>query len=111
MAINDKDVEWFRQIAGTPDLVPNKSNRPYSPPEKNIFGSTEYRYIPQKEYLSADRDLVLKMAEIMSKRSMQFSGRVYPSGKGTLTVSHADLFAVRNIRDEVVNMRLSLIHI
>ena len=105
MAINDKDVEWFRQIAGTPDLVPNKSNRPYSPPEKKIFGSTEYRYIPQKEYLSADRDLVLKMAEIMSKRSMQFSGRVYPSGKGTLTVSHADLFAVRNIRDEVVNMR------
>lgn len=105
MAINDKDVEWFRQIAGTPDLVPNKSNRPYSPPEKNIFGSTEYRYIPQKEYLSADRDLVLKMAKIMSKRSMQFSGRVYPSGKGTLTVSHADLFAVRNIRDEVVNMR------
>lgn len=34
MAINDKDVEWFRQIAGTPDLLPNKSNRPYSPPEK-----------------------------------------------------------------------------
>lgn len=105
MAINDKDVEWFRQIAGTPDLLPNKSNRPYSPPEKNIFGSTEYRYIPQKEYLSADRNLVLKMAEIMAKRGMQFSGRVYPSGKGTLTVSHADLFAVRNIRDEVVNMR------
>ena len=105
MAINDKDVEWFRQIAGTPDLVPNKSNRPYSPPEKNIFGSTEYRYIPQKEYLSADRDLVLKMAEIMSKRSMQFSGRIYPSGKGTLTVSHADFVAVRNIKDEVISMR------
>ena len=105
MAINDKDMEWFRQIAGTPDLVPNKSNRPYSPSEKNIFGSAEYRYIPQKEYLSDDRDLVLKMAEIMSKRGMQFSGRVYPSGKGTLTVSHADLFAVRNIRDEVINMR------
>lgn len=105
MAINDKDVEWFKRIAGTPDLVPTKSNRPYSPPEKNIFGSAEYRYIPQKEYLSADRDLVLKMAEIMNARGMQFSGRVYPSGKGTLTVSHADLFAVRNIRDEVVNMR------
>ena len=58
-----------------------------------------------KEYLSADRDLVLKMAEIMKARGMQFSGRVYPSGKGTLTISHADLFAVRNIRDEVVNMR------
>ena len=105
MAINDKDIEWFKRIAGTPDLVPTKSNRPYSPPEKNIFGSAEYRYIPQKEYISADRDLVLKMAEIMKARGMQFSGRVYPSGKGTLTVSHADLFAVRNIRDEVVNMR------
>ncbi len=105
MAINDKDIEWFKRIAGTPTLVPTKSNRPYSPPEKNIFGSAEYRYIPNKEYLSADRDLVLKMAEIMAKRGMQFSGRVYPSGKGTLTVSHADLFAVRNIRDEVVNMR------
>lgn len=105
MAINDKDIEWFKRIAGTPDLVPTKSNRPYSPPEKNIFGSAEYRYIPQKEYLSADRNLVLKMAEIMAKRGMQFSGRVYPSGKGTLTVSHADLFAVRNIRDSVINMR------
>ena len=105
IAINDKDVEWFKRIAGTPNLVPTKSNRPYSPPEKNIFGSAEYRYIPQKEYISADRDLVLKMAEIMNARGMQFSGRVYPSGKGTLTVSHADLFAVRNIRDEVVNMR------
>lgn len=110
MAINDKDVEWFRQIAGTPDLVPNKSNRPYSPPEKNIFGSTEYRYIPQKEYLSADRDLVLKMAEIMSKRSMQFSGRVYPSGKGTLTVSHADLFAVRNIREQTLSNGYTITH-
>ena len=45
------------------------------------------------------------MAEIMNARGIQFSGRVYPSGKGTLTVSHADLFTVRNIRDEVVNMR------
>lgn len=103
MAVNDKDTDWLRNILGNVSIT--KSNRPYSPPEKNIFGSAEYRYIPQKEYLSADRDLVLKMAEIMKARGMQFSGRVYPSGKGTLTVSHADLFAVRNIRDEVVNMR------
>ena len=103
MAVNDKDTDWLRNILGNVSIT--KSNRPYSPPEKNIFGSAEYRYIPQKEYLSADRDLVLKMAEIMKARGMQFSGRVYPSGKGTLTVPHADLFAVRNIRDEVVNMR------
>ena len=103
MAVNDKDTDWLRNILGNVSIT--KSNRHYSPPEKNIFGSAEYRYIPQKEYISADRDLVLKMAEIMNARGMQFSGRAYPSGKGTLTVSHADLFAVRNIRDEVVNMR------
>ena len=105
MAINDKDIEWFKRIAGTPDLEPYKSGKPYSPPEKNIIGNAEYRYIPNKEYLSADRDLILKMAEIMDKQGIQFSGRLYPSGKGTLTVSHADLYTVRNIRDSVVNMR------
>ena len=103
MAVNDKDIDWLRNILGNVNIA--KSNKPYSPPEKNIFGTAEYRYIPQKEYLTADRDLVLKMAEIMAKRDMQFSGRVYPSGKGTLTVSHADLYAVRSIRDEVTNMR------
>ena len=103
MAVNDKDIDWLRKILG--NLSVTKSNRSYSPPEKNIFGSAEYRYIPQKEYLSADRDLVLKMADIMARRDMQFSGRVYPTGKGTLTVSRADLYTVRNIRDEVTAMR------
>ena len=103
MAVNDKDTDWLRKIFGNMNVT--KSNRPYSPPEKNIIGNTEYRYIPQKEYVTADRDLVLKMADIMARRGMQFSGRIYPSGKGTLTVSHADFFAVRNIKDEVISMR------
>lgn len=103
MAVNDKDTDWLRKILGNMNVT--KSNRPYSPPEKNIIGNTEYRYIPQKEYVTADRDLVLKMADIMVRRGMQFSGRIYPSGKGTLTVSHADFVAVRNIKDEVISMR------
>ncbi len=103
MAVNDKDTDWLRKLLG--DVQVSKSSRPYSPPEKNIFGTAEYRYIPQKEYLSADRDLVLKMAEIMAKRGMQFSGRIYPSGKGTLTVSHNDLYAVRGIQRDVIEMR------
>lgn len=102
MAVNDKDTDWLRKILGNMNVT--KSNRPYSPPEKNIIGNTEYRYIPQKEYVTADRDLVLKMADIMARRGVQFSGRIYPSGKGTLTVSHADFFAVRNIKDEVISM-------
>ena len=103
MAVNDKDTDWLRKILGNMNVT--KSNRPYSPPEKNIIGNTEYRYIPQKEYVTADRDLVLKMADIMVRRGMQFSDRIYPSGKGTLTVSHADFVAVRNIKDEVISMR------
>lgn len=103
MAVNDKDTDWLRKILGNMNVT--KSNRPYFPPEKNIIGNTEYRYIPQKEYVTADRDLVLKMADIMARRGMQFSGRIYPSGKGTLTVSHADFVAVRNIKDEVISMR------
>lgn len=103
MAVNDKDTDWLRKIFGNMNVT--KSNRPYSPPEKNIIGNTEYRYIPQKEYVTADRDLVLKMADIMARRGMQFSGRIYPSGKGTLTVSHAGFVAVRNIKDEVISMR------
>lgn len=103
MAVNYKDTDWLRKIFGNMNVT--KSNRPYSPPEKNIIGNTEYRYIPQKEYVTADRDLVLKMADIMARRGMQFSGRIYPSGKGTLTVSHADFVGVRNIKDEVISMR------
>ena len=82
MAVNDKDTDWLRNILG--DVNITKSNRPFSPPEKNIIGNAEYRYIPQKEYLSADRDLVLKMAEIMTQRGIKFSGRIYPTGKGTV---------------------------
>lgn len=105
MAINDADVEKFGRLTGAPNIVPQKSQVTYVPPEKNIIGKAEYRYIPQKEYISADRDLVLKMADKMEKQGIQFSGRIYPTGKGTLTVSHNDLYRVRAIRDEVIAQR------
>ena len=59
----------------------------------------------EKEYVSADRDLILKMAELMHRENIQFSGRIYPTGKGTLTVSHNDLWKVRNIQKSVIDMR------
>ncbi|WP_024858727.1 YodL domain-containing protein [Ruminococcus albus] len=105
MAVNDSDVEWFGRVSGAPDIAPEKSNRPYSPPEKNIIGNAEYRYIPNKEYFSSDRDMVLKMAEVMAERGIRFSGRVYTSGKGTLTVSRADIETVRAIRNETAARR------
>ena len=105
MAVNDRDVDMLRRVANAPTLESRKSDRPYSPPQKNIIGNAEYRYIPQKEYITADRDLILKMAERMEQQGLKFSGRIYPSGKGTLTVSHNDLVAVRAIQQDITARR------
>lgn len=102
MAVNDGDMDMLRRITGAENLEPRKSDRPYSPPQKNIIGNAEYRYIPQKEYITAERDLILKMAERMEQQGLKFSGRIYPSGKGTLTVSHNDLQAVRAIQQNIL---------
>ncbi|MDD7517477.1 toprim domain-containing protein [Ruminococcus flavefaciens] len=103
IAMNESDVPFLRSIAGNVPVV--KSSIPYDPPEKNIIGNTEYRYIPNKEYISADRDLILKMAETLDKQGIKFSGRIYPTGKGTLTVSRNDLAYVRSIRDNIIGKR------
>ena len=108
MAVNDGDVDTLRRIAGAENLEPRKSDRPYSPPQKNIIGNAEYRYIPQKEYITAERDLILKMAGRMEQQGLKFSGRIYSSGKGTLTVSYNDLQAVREIKQDIVNQRKSI---
>ena len=105
MAVNDKDLDWLKQIAGNESLPTRKSNVEYIPPQKNIIGNAEYRYIPDKQFVSADSDTALKMAEIMLSRNIQFSGRIYPSGKATLTVSGADLEHVNAIQQSVVDMR------
>lgn len=104
MAVNAADVGTIRQLAGK-NLEAAGSTVPFSPPEKNIIDNTEYRYIPNKEYISADRDLILKMAEMLDKQGIKFSGRIYPTGKGTLTVSHNDLAYVRSVRDNIIGKR------
>ena len=103
IAMNESDVPFLRSIAGNVPVV--KSSIPYDPPEKNIIGNVEYRYIPNKEYISADRDLILKMADTLDKQGVKFSGRIYPTGKGTLTVSHDDLAYVRSVRDNIIGKR------
>ena len=104
MAVNAADVGTIRQLAGK-NLEAAGSTVPFSPPEKNIIGNVEYRYIPNKEYISADRDLILKMAEMLDKQGIKFSGRIYPTGKGTLTVSRNDLAYVRSVRDNIIGKR------
>ena len=68
---DDKDLNWLKQITGNENLSARKSNVAYIPPQKNIIGNTEYRYIPDKQYVSADSDTALKMAEIMLSRNIK----------------------------------------
>ena len=105
MAVNDKDLNWLKQISGKENLFTKKSDVSYIPPQKNIIGNAEYRYIPDKNFISCDRDTALKIAEIMAKNNIQFSGRIYPSGKATLTVSGANFADVQAIQQNVTNMR------
>lgn len=103
IAMNESDVPFLRSIAGNVPVV--KSSIPYDPPEKNIIGNAKYRYIPNKEYISADCDLILKMAGTLDKQGIKFSGKIYPTGKGTLTVNHDDLAYVRSVRDNIIGKR------
>lgn len=107
MVVNDKDLEWFRSIVGkdTDKMEIRKTDVVYTPPQKNIIGNAEYRYIPQKKYVSLDSDTALKMAEIMDKQNIQFSGRVSANGKTTLTISQPDFEKVSKIKDSVIAMR------
>ena len=107
MAVNDKDLDWLKQIIGTDaeKIKFRKSEIPYTPPHKNIIGNAEYRYIPQKEYLSLDSDTALKIAELLEKQNISFSGRVSAYGKTTLTVSHDDLEQAKQIQNRVIAMR------
>lgn len=107
IAVNDKNLDWFKSIVGkdADRMETKKSEVAYTPPQKNIIGNAEYRYIPNKEYISLDSDTDLKMAELMEKQNIQFSGRISANGKATITVSHADLDKVRNIQSDVISMR------
>ena len=99
VAVNSSEVDRFKTITGLDDTLCRL------PQDKNIIGNTEYRYISQKNYLNEDRETVLKMAELANKANIQFSARIYPNGKATMTVSQADFPKIREIQDTVREMR------
>lgn len=112
MAVNDKDMDWLKRIIGSPaadELTVQKSTKPYSPPYMNIIGNTEYKYMPQKSYFKTDRDVALKMAELLEREGIRFSGRIYAnSDTATLTVSEPDADRLKAINQQVIKMRSSM---
>lgn len=108
LAFNTKDLNWFKQILGSSladKMLYQKPEKPYTPPKMNIIGNMEYRYIPQKEYFKADRDVILKMAALMEQQNIKFSGRIYTNNKGTITVSAADIDKLKDIKNSILQMR------
>ncbi|MDD6826111.1 MAG: YodL domain-containing protein [Oscillospiraceae bacterium] len=105
IAVDDKDINWLKEIIGTSDISVQKSSKEFTPPEKNIIGNTAYKYIADKTYFSSDRDTLLKMAEILNNQNIKFSGRIYENGKGTLTVSTSSIDTVRAVNAQIISMR------
>lgn len=112
LAVNKKDLPYFKQLIGEPlasQIKVQEAAKPYSPPEQNIFGNVQYRYIPKKSYISADTDVALKTAELLNARGVNFSGRV--SGeKTTITVSEADRQLVKELQEQIISQRKQFAH-
>ena len=111
IAVNSSEIDHFKNVTGLDESLCRlqKSGKEHIPQDKNIIGNTDYKYIPQKSYISEDREIILKMAELANKANISFSARIYPSGKGVMTVSQADISQINAIQDAVKAMRKPMI--
>lgn len=111
IAVNSSEIDHFKNVTGLDESLCRlqKSGKEHIPQDKNIIGNTDYKYIPQKSYISEDREIILKMAELANTANISFSARIYPSGKGVMTVSQADVSQVSAIQDAVKAMRKPMI--
>ncbi|MCM1435636.1 MAG: YodL domain-containing protein [Ruminococcus flavefaciens] len=108
ICVNSSDTDKLLSVLGekTAGLIkPQSLQKPYSPPEKNIIGNAEYRYIPKKTYHSTDTDIALRIAYELEKQNIQYSGNVYNSRKTTLTVSKPDHEKLLDIEKQILFAR------
>lgn len=111
IAVNSSEIDHFKNVTGLDESLCRlqKSGKEHIPQDKNIIGNTDYKYISQKSYISENRETILKMAELANKANISFSARIYPSGKGVMTVSQADISQISAIQDAVKAMRKPMI--
>lgn len=113
MAINRTDMDYFKLVIGENYLSKIKfseSKKEYVPPYKNIFGNKEFRFIPNRYFLSGSTDFMLAVAKEIKTNNITFSGRVYDDHT-TLTISHSDLEKVLEIQKNVISKRQTRIEI
>lgn len=108
ICVNTKDTEKLEAILGEDMMNVLKASelaKPYSPPEKNIIGNAEYRYIPDKKYHTSGADVALRVAQELEREGIQYSGCVYGPRKAVITVSGKNYNRVVEIEKEIIHAR------
>ena len=107
VAINDREEDKFRELLGNDyaaTLTMRKSQKEYTPPNHQIIGNAEYRYIPQKSYVAAPTQTALKIAELLEQENIKFSAKIGRISS-TITVSEADRKRVSELKEKILEMR------
>ena len=109
ISISRGDLDIVRDLVGETvagAMKVEEISKTYTPPEKNVFGTIDYKYIPNKskKYMSGETKLeqkaMYRTAELLSRQGIKFSGRAYED-KITLTVNENDLEKAEEIYNTV----------
>ena len=103
IAINKSNISTINAISSNKyEYIDSKVS--YSPPDNNNFGKN-YRYIPRKAIFSGDTDIMLKVAQRLQEKGIEFSGHVYNQKTTKITVSEEYLLQARKIKNTITNQR------
>lgn len=66
--------------------------RTHSPVEKKntTIGNKPYKYIYDKKYINSNEEEIRKLADILTREGIEFSGNIYNADKAAITVSGAE---------------------
>ena len=103
IAINKSDINTTNAITSNMyEYTDSKVS--YSPPDNNNFGKN-YRYIPRKAIFSGNTDIMLKVAQRLQEKGIEFSGHVYNQKTTKITVSEEYLLQARKIKNTITDQR------
>lgn len=99
ISVNKSDIDLIKSLVGH-DLAAvmkiEEIAKPYTPDDKNVFGTVEYKYIAKKtrQFLTGESEsqqkAILRTAELLKRDGVKFSGRAY-GDKVTLTLNEQDM--------------------
>ena len=99
ISVNKSDIDLIKSLVGQELAAVMKIEeitKPYTPDDKNVFGTVEYKYIAKKtrQFLTgeseAQQKAILRTAELLKRDGVKFSGRAY-GDKVTLTLNEQDM--------------------